>query len=118
MNSDQMREIIETCTYVLTPSYVDGLPGGTIEPTSAGLIPIVSKYCGFDNKEFIFFLEELSVNGLNNAINYVLDLSDEKYLEYSNAVKKYTIENFSEVSVRQEFVEILKREFNSHHLST
>ena len=34
------------------------MPGSIIEPMSCGIIPIVSKYCGFPNKDFIFEINE------------------------------------------------------------
>jgi hypothetical protein len=110
MDSDQMKQIIENCTYSISPSYIDGLPGGTIEPMSAGLIPIASKYCGFEQKEFIFELEELSVENLNFLIDKVLALTDEEYLSFSKAVKEYTCSNFSEAAVKESLTQILDQE--------
>ncbi|SOD19858.1 glycosyltransferase [Pedobacter xixiisoli] len=107
MDSVEMREIIEKCSYTLSPSYVDGLPGGTIEPMSAGLIPIVSKYCGFAKKDFIFEMDELTIDCLMQNIEAVLALSDEYYLQSSNKVKNYTLENFSVASVKDSFKKIM-----------
>jgi len=108
MDSAEMKHIIESCSYSIAPSYVDGLPGGTIEPMSAGLIPIVSQYCGFPKKEFIFEMERLDAKTLNEKIEEVLQLSDSDYLIYSNAVKSYILENFSKDSVKKQLKNILK----------
>lgn len=110
MDGDEMKNIIDTCSYVLAPSYIDGLPGGTIEPMSAGLLPIVSKYCGFEKKRFIIEIDELSVDGLNSAINAAIHLDDHTYFEYINEVKEYTIENFSKSKVKTDLKTILKSE--------
>lgn len=110
MDSNQMREIIEACTYSIAPSYVDGLPGGTIEPMSAGLIPIVSKNCGFPSERFIFEMEDLTISSLNHAINQVLQLDDITYTELSDLVREYTVENFSAGSVQMELKRILQAE--------
>jgi glycosyltransferase involved in cell wall biosynthesis len=107
MDSPEMRTIIEKCTYCLAPSYVDGLPGGTIEPMSAGLVPIISKYCGLPDKDFIFELEELSVNGLDRKITEALSMTDETYLYCSNSVKAFALESFSPKQVKKQFMEIL-----------
>ena len=74
---------------------------------------VVARNIHNENKEFIFLMEELSMTGLDNSINHALNLSDEKYLEYSNAVKRYTMDNFSEMSVKYELIKILKTEFHS-----
>ncbi|SHF60957.1 glycosyltransferase [Pedobacter caeni] len=110
MDSSEMKEIIERCSYSVAPSYVDGLPGGTIEPMSSGLVPIVSKYCGFESKDFIFEIEDLSVEGLNSTINKAMQLDDTTYFEYSAAVKMYTNEHFSAPGVKSELKKILTLE--------
>ena len=107
MDSIEMREIIEKCSYTLSPSYVDGLPGGTIEPMSAGLIPIVSKYCGFAKKDFIFEMDELTMECLMLNIEEVLALSDEAYLQKSDKVKKYILDNFTVSSVKNSFKNLM-----------
>lgn len=113
MDGEEMRNIIEACSYVLAPSYIDGLPGGTIEPMSAGLLPIVSKYCGFEKKRFIVEMEELSVDGVNSAITSAINLDDHTYFEYINEVKEYAIENFSKSKVKAHLKTILKSELSN-----
>lgn len=110
MDSPQMKEIIEVCSYTLAPSYTDGLPGGTIEPMSAGLVPIVSKYCGFGKEDFIFELEELSVEGLNLAIDEAINLDDVTYFEYSKQARSYIASGFTKAAVQKQFTQILKAE--------
>lgn len=110
MDSLEMKQIIESCSYTLAPSYADGFPGGTIEPMSAGVIPVVSKYCGFADEKFIFEMKELSPAGLNEAIERVLALDDNTYEEYSKLVKAYTVDNFSAKAVKRDFLNLLKKE--------
>jgi hypothetical protein len=110
MNSDEMKKIVETCSYSIAPSYIDGLPGGTIEPMSAGLIPIVSKYCGFAQEPFIFELEDLTIQCLNTTIDQVLSLDDNAFFVYSAAVKSYATINFSKAKITQDLITILKKE--------
>jgi glycosyltransferase involved in cell wall biosynthesis len=109
MDSVEMKTIIENCSYCIAPSYADGLPGGTIEPMAAGLIPVVSKYCGFPREEFIFEMEELSVHGLNNTIDKVLEMDDDAYVACSDRVKAYTQANFSPAAVKKQFQSIIQK---------
>ncbi|MEJ7559952.1 MAG: glycosyltransferase [Pedobacter sp.] len=113
MDSAEMQEIIEKCTYSVAPSYVDGFPGGTIEPMSAGLIPIVSRYCGFPVKEFIFEMEELTTASLDATINRVLSLDDKSYQTYSNAVAAYASKDFSFDYVKAELTNVLTQELTN-----
>lgn len=110
MDSTEMKDIIENCSYSVAPSYIDGLPGGTIEPMSAGLIPIVSKFCGFAHEKFIFEMEDLSVQGLNAAIDRVLALSDTAYAACSAQAKDYVVTGFSVANVKADLMKILKLE--------
>ncbi len=112
MDSEEMKEIVEACTYSVAPSYIDGLPGGTIEPMAGGLIPIVSKYCGLPEEKFIFEMESLAPEVLNETINQVLALDDDTYMEYSNAVKEYTRANFSGDHMKKELMSILTSELS------
>ncbi|MGY0039753.1 hypothetical protein [Pedobacter sp. NJ-S-72] len=112
MDSVEMRQIIENCSYTVASSYIDGLPGGTIEPMSAGVIPIVSKYCGFAQEKFIFEMDELSPAGLIGAIDRVLALDEQTYAEYSALVKDYTLNNFSAASVKSDLLKLLKKELD------
>jgi len=109
MDSVEMSQIIDKCSYTVASSYIDGLPGGTIEPMSAGIIPIVSKYCGFDEEKFIFEMEELSPAGLNETIERLLALNDQTYAEYSALVKEYTLSHFSAASVKSDLLDLLKK---------
>ncbi|MES2458560.1 MAG: glycosyltransferase [Bacteroidota bacterium] len=109
MDSKEMRQIVEACSYVVAPSYVDGMPGGTIEPMSAGLIPIVSKYCGFGKADFILEFEDVSVEGLNEMIEQVLKLDDGVFFNYSKLVKEYALSRYSKSNVKAQLKDILDR---------
>lgn len=110
MDSEEMKQVIKTCTYSLAPSYVDGLPGGTIEPMAAGLIPIVSRYCGFPSEDFIFELEDLLPETLNQMLSRVLALSDEDYLNCSEKVSAYALNSYSAPTVKKDLTDILSTE--------
>lgn len=110
MDGEEMKNIIESCSYVVAPSYIDGLPGGTIEPMSAGLIPIVSKYCGFPGEKFIFEMDELSVTGLISKMDEVLEVTEETYLNISVEVMAYANQHFSKEAVKRQLIEILEAE--------
>ncbi|MGY4383517.1 glycosyltransferase involved in cell wall biosynthesis [Pedobacter sp. UYP24] len=116
MDSIEIKTIVENCTYSIAPSYVDGFPGGTIEPMSAGLVPIVSRNCGFPSEDFIIEISDLTVEGVGKAIDWALALEDNVYLNYSLAAKAYIHEGFSVSSVKKEFTKILETELKNGHL--
>ena len=110
MDGEEMKNIIESCSYVVAPSYIDGMPGGTIEPMSAGLVPIVSKYCGFPAERFIFEMDELSIESLLAKIDELNSLKESDYLKLSKEVKAFADFNFSKNTVKQELLRILRLE--------
>lgn len=110
MNSDAMKNIIKRSTYVVLPSYSDGMPGSIIEPMSCGIIPIVSKYCGFPNKDFIFEIDELNLSSINSKIDEVINLSDNQYLDFSHKCKDYILEEYSYEYVKKQLKTILAKE--------
>lgn len=113
MDSVEMQDIVERCSYSLAPSYIDGFPGGTIEPMSAGLIPIVSRFCGFPKEDFIFEMEDLSPDGLEATIAQAIALDDEVFVDYSAKVKSYTLTNFSAEKVKLDLTAILRQEIKN-----
>lgn len=53
INGQVFREVTEKCAYVIMPSCSEGLAGSVLTVMSAGVIPIVSKECGYDDDEAI-----------------------------------------------------------------
>ena len=53
IRSEAFRDIIDQCSYVIMPSCSEGIAGSILTAMSAGLIPIVSRECGFADDEVI-----------------------------------------------------------------
>ena len=53
INSDKFRELTEKCAYNLMPSCAEGCAGSVLTMMSAGVIPIASDVCGFEDDEVI-----------------------------------------------------------------
>jgi hypothetical protein len=80
---------------------------------SGGLIPIVSRFCGFPKEEFIFEMEDLSPDGLEATIAQVMALDDETFADYTAKVKQYTLTNFSAEKVKSDLTAILQQEIKN-----
>jgi glycosyltransferase, family 1 len=50
---DEFHKILERCAYVIVPSCSEGQMGSALTVMSAGVIPILSKVCGFNEDEVI-----------------------------------------------------------------
>ena len=53
IESPKYRHLSEICAYTLLPSCAEGCAGSVLTNMSAGIIPIVSKECGFEDDEVI-----------------------------------------------------------------
>lgn len=53
IGSDVFRNITKKCTYVIMPSCSEARAGSILTGMSAGLIPVVSRDCGFDDNEAV-----------------------------------------------------------------
>ena len=112
IKSEVFKDIVDICSYVILPSSLDGAPGSILTAMSAGLIPIVSKDCGFDEEDFIT-LPDCEIPTLEKVI---LEYSQKplEWIEYASyhakktIMEKYTRKNFVD-SIREAFLDILQK---------
>ena len=55
--SSELEELFETCAFVILPSCSEANSGSVLLGMSAGLIPLISRECGFDEGEAYYFPE-------------------------------------------------------------
>lgn len=96
--SEEFKKICQTCTYTILPSCSEGQAGSITTCMSAGLIPICSRECGFEDNEVIN-LEDCEIDTIRNAILYYsqkdkewIEENQKKVVELTKT--KYSMENF------------------------
>lgn len=87
IKSKEFRSVIQKCSYVLLPSCSEGISGSVLTAMSGGLIPLVSRECGFEDDEVNHF-EDCSLESLSSAI----ESFSRKSLEWIAAESKRTVE--------------------------
>lgn len=97
--SDIFKQLYEKCTFTVLPSCAEGCAGSLTTCMSAGLIPICSKICGFDEDEVII-LPDCSKETVLKMLIYAKEMSQEEVIKKSRRVieltrTKYSIENYS-----------------------
>lgn len=105
MNSIEFRNAIINNCMLLSPSYADGMPGAVIEPMIAGIIPIVSKYCGFPENNIFVTIDNLDLDSIERSIAFLLSLTDSQFAELRKKVKTYALQEYN--------VEYCKKQFTS-----
>ena len=97
VGGDKFWDIMNKCTYALMPSCSEGIAGSVLTCMSAGLIPIVSKECGFENDEvinlpncnietirkFVIEYSRKSSTWINDKSRQVKHIADTKYSKKS-----------------------------------
>ncbi len=59
--------ILKSCSYMLLPSCSEGKAGSVLTAMSAGLIPIVTRECGFEDDE-VFHLENVGIEHIEQMV--------------------------------------------------
>ncbi len=95
-----VEEVIKQNTFVISASCSEGIQTGIATCMRSGLIPIVTRDCGYDDHKSIFMLEDYHVEYIVERLSKIISLEDhvlinksESAREYSN--KKFTNEQFT-----------------------
>lgn len=110
LGSSELNEIFEKCTYLIVPSCSEGMMGSALTCMSAGIIPILTRECGYDEGEFIP-INSLELKDIGSLVHDYAKKDDgwitEKSREVQQIVRsKYMKENFTS-EVRRIFSEVL-----------
>ena len=105
-NSKRFADIVQKCAYLIVPSCAEGQMGSALTVMSAGVIPILSQECGFDDDEAIL-LPDCKLETIKNIIleysQKSMDWVDKKSHEVIDMTrKKHSKEMFIQ-SLRQAF---------------
>jgi glycosyltransferase involved in cell wall biosynthesis len=63
----KLAAILKSCSYMLLPSCSEGKAGSVLTAMSAGLIPIVTRECGFEDDE-VFHLEYVATDHIERMV--------------------------------------------------
>lgn len=113
MQSDDFKQIMNTCCAVVSPSLSEGGAIGIINVmANGGMIPIISTTSGLDVEHYGFMFDKIDVRTVSNFIDKFVKLSTDEIKELSIKVKNetrdtYSIDNYKS-NLKAIFNEILK----------
>tara|TARA_B100000780_G_scaffold275885_1_gene243409 strand:+ start:57 stop:1214 length:1158 start_codon:yes stop_codon:yes gene_type:complete len=92
--SEEMQKVIEKNSFVILPSCSEGMASSVITCMQYGLIPVITKECGIDIKDFVIEIEELTPEATHRAIEIAINLTNDEILRMKNSAIEYT-KNYS-----------------------
>lgn len=102
--SKKFFEIMDTCTFVISPTCAEGQPGSVIECMAHGLIPIVSKEANIDTKDFGITLTKNSVEEISSTVKDVSQKPDTWFRQKSAS----TIKEIKDFYMPDQFLQNMK----------
>ena len=95
IEGEKFIEVAEKCSYMIMPSCSEAIAGSVLTAMSAGLIPIVSRECGFEDDEVIH-LEDCSLECLEKTVNEYAKKNIDWINSESERVKRIVEERYSQ----------------------
>jgi len=92
--SEEMQKVIEKNSFVILPSCSEGMASSVITCMQYGLIPVITKECGIDIKDFVIEIEELTPEATYRAIEIAINLTNDEIFKMKNSAIEYT-KNYS-----------------------
>lgn len=99
-SQDFLAKVVQQSLFVILPSCSEGMSSGIATCMSHGLIPIITKDCGFEDNEDIIVLSDYTVETVRKTIKEVIKIDDNelrnrrlRLIEYAN--NQFSIQHFS-----------------------
>lgn len=108
VGSPQFKELTSICTFSILPSCSEANAGAVLTSMSAGLIPICSYECGFEDDEVIH-LKDCSLNTIRETVLEYSQKDDEWILQESRHAYNIVQQRYG----RQNFIESIDYAFNN-----
>lgn len=112
IKSDKFKEIAEKCAYMIMPSCSEGIAGSVLTAMSAGMIPIVSRECGFEDDEVIY-LKDCSKECIEDSIKFYVSKDDKWIKNESEKAVKIVKERYSEECFVESIIQAFSNTLNT-----
>lgn len=90
-----IEKLVNRHCFIIFPSCSEGMSTAVATCMAHGIIPIITKECGFNSCECIIELDGWQIEDIKNAVKRVIAMSDEEILNLRKRCYEYAHENFS-----------------------
>lgn len=113
IKSETLRQVANSCAFVILPSASEGVPGSVISMMRFGLVPIVSIPAAVDGMEdFGFLIYSLTPEDVLNVIDRVCNLDEDEIYRRAKLAQDFAKRNFSIETFKHDFKHVLCRALN------
>ena len=91
--SNEFRELVMECGFVILPSCSEGQAGSVITAMFSGLLPVVTMECGIDLLEFVFPIDHVQVEHIEDLILLLSEIESNTLNQKSNQCREYVLKN-------------------------
>ena len=103
-----ISSVVMRHNFMILDSCSEGMSTAVSTCMAHGIIPIISKECGFNEASCIIQLEDNSVNGVIEAIRHTFEMTDDMILAMREECYNYARRNFSLECFDEQFKKELK----------
>lgn len=107
-----VNEVVIKHNFVIMPSCSEGMSTSVATCMSYGLIPILTKECGFEETDNIIFLEDYKIESIKKILIEVNSWSAERVLNMRISCQNYALEHFSLTKFSTTFKDIMDNIIN------
>lgn len=109
-SSSEFKDIASKCNFLVYPSCTEGgCPGAVINSMYYGIIPIVTRWAAVDDiKSLGFLLKDLSVEAIDEALDWAQQLDAKQIGGISKECRQYILDNYSLSVFRKDMVNALE----------
>ena len=95
IHSELFFKVCNRCSFMLLPSCSEGMAGAVTTCMSAGVVPIVSKMCGFDREDDVILLKDCRVDTIRKMVLDCSRMQPVEIKEKSETCLRHIREKFS-----------------------
>lgn len=101
VKSKDFRDLLLTCSFVILPSCSEGMATSIITlGLNGGIVPIVTKECGFDFNENCMKINSLTVESVRESILHAISLPEDVIIKMSYGI----VSDFGKAHTKNQFI--------------
>lgn len=117
IDSEEFIKVVKSHSFIISASCMEGMQSGIASCMLHGLIPVVTKECGYTPQRFIIQLDNYKVETIADTVKKLGRLPDDKLISLSQSCFEYAHKTFTLNSFSTNFKYIIEDIVKFQHTS-